>query len=506
MIRKSVSVWSMVILASLLLGAISLSHQAVGEQYEDFSFDIINEGTDVEITRYWGSDEHVAIPDSIEGKPVTTLDIYAFNECDFISTIDLPRNLSSIDIGAFLPLSGLMGIVVDERNAHFIIVDGILCDRYVTTVISCPAMREGGFILPDSVNRIESSAFESCQLLTSVDLGDDLRTIGARAFYGCTSLTSIDISDSSVNSMEPETFSHCTALTEVRLPPYLWEIPLRAFQGCSALSTIEVLDTVLYFSAEAFADCDALRSVTIPNNMATILWETFSGCDNLTSVSFAGTTIGYRSFADCPRLRTLNISDDLTSVEDYAFSNCPSLTTVVLPDSVGTIGIGAFQLCTSLSSIRLPQGLHALPGSCFTQCTSLYNVTIPDGVTSIGSYAFSNCDSLRSLTIPANVTEIGMFAFNKCESLHSLYFKGNAPSCDIGWVEGTDPQLTVYHYDTATGFDGTNWEGMRMSTVATDPPGSTGGNPFDTPMILAVLGLVAVIGVVAFVVVRKRRR
>ena len=47
-------------------------------------------------------------------------------------------------------------------------------------------------VIPDSVQRIEDSAFDGCTSLLSVTLGTGIQNIRYRAFYNCTALTEIN--------------------------------------------------------------------------------------------------------------------------------------------------------------------------------------------------------------------------------------------------------------------------------------------------------------------------
>ena len=59
--------------------------------------------------------------------------------------------------------------------------------------------------LPDTVEKIEGSAFYQCSSLTSVSLGSHLKQIGDSIFRDCSSLTSIEI-PSSIESIDGSAF------------------------------------------------------------------------------------------------------------------------------------------------------------------------------------------------------------------------------------------------------------------------------------------------------------
>ena len=105
----------------------------------------------ITITSYHGSDTSVTIPDTIDGKSVTSIGNEAFYKCTSLTSVTIPDSVTSI--GAF--------------------------------------------------------AFEDCTSLTSVTIPDSVTSIGYCAFYWCSSLTSVTIPDS-VTSIGIYAFRRCT--------------------------------------------------------------------------------------------------------------------------------------------------------------------------------------------------------------------------------------------------------------------------------------------------------
>ena len=82
---------------------------------------------------------------------------------------------------------------------------------------------QGDVVIPDSITNqdlqfrvtgIENGAFDGCDELNSVVIGDAVETIGEEAFQGCTGLTSVTIGNG-VTSIGQRAFNYCNALQTV---------------------------------------------------------------------------------------------------------------------------------------------------------------------------------------------------------------------------------------------------------------------------------------------------
>ena len=128
-------------------------------------------------------------------------------------------------------------------------------------------------------------------------------------------------------------------------------------------------------------------------------------------ISEGVTSIGERAFYSCTKLTSIIIPEGVTSIGESAFSGCQDLPSITIPESVTSIGDYAFYYCQKLSSITIPEGVTRIGDNAFAECIKLTSITIPEGVTSIGWEAFGYCENLTSITIPGSVTSIGRFAF-----------------------------------------------------------------------------------------------
>lgn len=144
-------------LAAFAVMTVVCAVAACAETYGDYTYCILKGGT-VKIIDYNGSDTTVNIPESIEGKSVTSIGDSAFRDCSNLKNITLPDSVTSIGYMAFYGCSSLTNITI-----------------------------------PDGVTSIDKYTFNGCSSLTSITIPDSVASIGNYAFYDCSSLTSIKL-------------------------------------------------------------------------------------------------------------------------------------------------------------------------------------------------------------------------------------------------------------------------------------------------------------------------
>lgn len=234
-----------------------------------------------EIVGYKGNATEIVLPTSysiVDGKVVEGNDIllekvtcnFAWTEnANLIETIVVPEGYTTIGEFAFSNISNLNKIVI-----------------------------------ADSVTNIETSAFSNNQNLTYIKLPSNLKTISQYMLENCPNLTEID------------------------LPGNIETIKENAFYG-SGIKSFDLPDTIKTIETKAFGNCLNLKSITLPG-VTEIQSYTFSGCINLIEVVFSsGTqTIKGNAFYSCYLLRSIVLSDTLTTIEPLAFSYVQELSEI----------------------------------------------------------------------------------------------------------------------------------------------------------------------------------
>ena len=396
---------------------------------------------------------------------ITVIGGYAFGECPALTSIALPKSLTSISIagGAFLGSYALSEINVAEGSKHFASEDGVLYNKDKTTLLQYPAGKTGdSFTVPDSVTAIGDYAFYGCSILTSVALPASLTNIGEYAFNGCTALASVKL-PTGLTTIGYRAFAACDSLTSVDFPASLETIGDSAFLYSTGLTSLTFRsDAPPNIGEYAFSDIASSGTINFPSGKSAAYTEDWKNntlgltgwtleeqnapvitgdgytfdpsTGKLTVTSNAGTTdwrtdtnIAADDMARYKAVKSVELQSGVTEIGDSAFERCSDLTSVNLPASLTTIGYRAFLRCTGLTSVGLPTDLTTIGRYAFSGCYSLTSVDLPTGLTTIEAYAFQACTGLTSVDFPASLTTVGGYAFYGCTRLASLTFRSDAP-------------------------------------------------------------------------------
>lgn len=174
-------------------------------------------------------------------------------------------------------------------------------------------------------------------------------------------------------------------------------------------------------NAYAFRSCIGMKEIVIGDGTSQALpTYAFDGNYVLKSVKLSNsiTSIGSDCFYRCYSLKTILIPETVTSIGNQAFLDCRSLKTVTIPKNVTYVYSQAFQGCYALKEAILKNGVKNLYSSAFASCYSLRKIKIPNSVINIGSSCFSNCRSLESVILPGNPkTVYSTSVFSYCYAL-----------------------------------------------------------------------------------------
>lgn len=149
-----------------------------------------------------------------------------------------------------------------------------------------------------------------------------------------------------------------------------------------------------------------------------------------------------RAFFNLPYLKTVNIDNNIKSLNSYHLFCQSGIASVTLPDEISAIGIGCFIDCKNLTSITLPNNLQEISKEAFAGCENLTSINIPATVHTFGDSCFEDCVNLKDMNIytgknsegelnfvptktggfniPTATKKIGSLAFAKCDEFEII--------------------------------------------------------------------------------------
>jgi hypothetical protein len=178
---------------SLFDGVASLKNVTVDEKnmyFEEVNGVIFNEDLDYLVYYPNGlTASSYTIPDTVK-----TIGPYAFFNNNRLKEIVITENVEQM-IEGFVGLHALETYVVDENNAFFYTIDGVLFgDLGLDVLISYPGGKlDKTYTTPDDIEQIGPSAFAYNTHLSEIIIGDDLLEIQYSAFMGTTSIGVLEI-------------------------------------------------------------------------------------------------------------------------------------------------------------------------------------------------------------------------------------------------------------------------------------------------------------------------
>ena len=314
----------------------------------------------------------------------------AFDNCTSLISVELPDN-AIISSNTFKECKNLSDIVISDTNNNYIVKNGILYNKAMTSAIYCiPASGVEEISIEDGVTTIDSNLLFSGNV-KKINIPKSVTKINAAAFMYCYDLQSINVDSENDRYMSEKGILYNKNMTRILCYP-------------AGIKDTEffVPDTVKTIGDFAFYGTKALESINIPDSV---------------------TNIGTDAFGECSGLKEVVIPDSVTSMGEAVFYKCTSLEKVKLSVNITSPNPAVFQYCSNLKEVVLSENMRFLGDFMFSYCTQLTNIVLPDTLTSVLRSAFQNCDNLKNITVPKNVTTIRDYAFGYYYDEQSATYK-----------------------------------------------------------------------------------
>lgn len=203
---------------------------------EIFAYKYLEETDSYEVMTVLKDKEELVIPDTYQGKAVTSICSNAFGNSLQVKKIVLGANIKQIGDYGFYQTSATE-IVLPEGLASIgeYAFSGAKIE-YVT--------------MPATVTQMGKYAFASCKSLTGASISGNCGKIPEGAFQNCASLTEVTL-QKGLNTIGDAAFQNCTNLKSIKLPDGTKTIGKSAFAGCSKLYQVVIPASVNKIGASA---------------------------------------------------------------------------------------------------------------------------------------------------------------------------------------------------------------------------------------------------------------
>ena len=343
--------------------------------------------------------------------------------------------------------------------------------------------------IPDSVEVINRSAFYQTAYILEVTLPAGLKRIEEFTFYGCSQLLSVGYMKTPEAGGEPQRVEGLPEKLEHIGRSSFYECYLL---GCAVDATgynvldrdvtLVIPDTVKTIEKYAFYKCGAsskdydtgittlygIDKVVLGSGVESIGENAFGSFESLTSLETGDgiKTIGWKAFYKCPNLKEIKFGASVEKIDARAFYGCSSLKSVELPASMVEIAEYAFYNCEGLEKIQLNEGLESIGNYAFSKALKVESLYVPESVESIGKHAFRGMANLKSVVLADGVGAIANYAFYGCQKACFYVEKANANGWENRWNASYRPVVygvvlsndgyVVSFTKTATSFQNVN--------------------------------------------------
>ena len=172
-----------------------------------------------------------ALTDIILSDNINKVGPGAFEGCTALTSAEIGKNVSSWGTGVFTNCDKLAKVMIDENNRYLTYYNGAIYNGNMTMLYQVlPARKGENYVMPETVEEMDTYAFWNLQNVKNVMLSDQLDSV---AKYSMTNMGTVEnvVLPSSIKSISERAFANNEKLAQVSVPASVSEIDKTAFSG-----------------------------------------------------------------------------------------------------------------------------------------------------------------------------------------------------------------------------------------------------------------------------------
>ncbi|MCD7838918.1 MAG: leucine-rich repeat domain-containing protein [Clostridiales bacterium] len=187
------------------------------------------ENGEATVTRCVGDQPRLALPDELEGCPVTALGPNCFAGTAPVESCEAPASVYLRETPP--PAKSYKNLTL----------------KHLT--------------LPSSLRRVGARCFAQCAALPRLELPAGLRELSERCFYGCGELDHLELPEG-IEILPDYTFAECRKLKRVSLPHSVRTIGRCCFYNCTHLERLDLPDSLEAIGDRMLMNCFELKELS----------------------------------------------------------------------------------------------------------------------------------------------------------------------------------------------------------------------------------------------------
>ena len=226
-----------------------------------------------------------------------------------------------------------------------------------------------------------------------------------------------------VTKIGSHAFQRCSSLTDLHLPKNGCEVGTYVFNDDDALESVELNEGLETMGWDVFKDCESLKEVTLPSTLTNAEYVFEHSYVETVNVAEGMEKLPEKLCAQSDYVSKINITDTVTDLGNGLFYRSAGIKEFTVPKSIKETGGSCFYE-SGITDIWFEEGLESIPAEICGDSANLKTAHIPGSVKEIGDSAFYKCHKLETLDMPFEPGDLVpnvnfyYYTFRDCEMLH----------------------------------------------------------------------------------------